>query len=341
MGKTISPFSPPAIRRATVGTTASNTIKTGTATSGNTSSWFFKLSSPSSGLAIESGFDANHAIPNTRTKIASRSTGASAAAGDTVNVTYSAYVSPVQAPDTYTGKVAYTLFYTNTATSSGKTMQTFACSSLQEGQITTLIDSRDGNPYNVAKLKDGKCWMVDNLRLGKKGATMTLTSADSDVSANFTLAANDANAFDNTADKNAVYIKAEYGGYYSWYTATAGTGKSTTTTGNATSSICPKGWRLPTSGSGGEFEVMAKKYGNGTDQAISTALRATPIPGFTLSGIAWGKAVHDVGTSGVWWSSMVTSGTAAYGFRVKADTVFSADSNNKYDGRAVRCIARN
>lgn len=110
--------------------------------------------------------------------------------------------------------------------------------------------------------------MVENLRLGQKGKTMTLTSADSDVSANFTLPASAEANFTGT-DNNAVFVSAEYGGYYSWFTATAGTGKADMASGNAASSICPKGWRLPTGGSGGEYEVMAKKYGNGTNQATS------------------------------------------------------------------------
>ena len=32
-------------------------------------------------------------------------------------------------------------------------------------QITALTDTRDGNVYTVAKLADGQCWMVENLRL--------------------------------------------------------------------------------------------------------------------------------------------------------------------------------
>ena len=40
--------------------------------------------------------------------------------------------------------------------------------------VTALTDSRDGNTYAVARLADGECWMVENLRLdaeGSRGAT--------------------------------------------------------------------------------------------------------------------------------------------------------------------------
>ena len=39
------------------------------------------------------------------------------------------------------------------------------CSALGTGKVTALTDQRDGNTYTVAKLADGKCWMIENLRL--------------------------------------------------------------------------------------------------------------------------------------------------------------------------------
>ena len=54
----------------------------------------------------------------------------------------------------------------------------------------TLIDSRDDSVYNVRKLADGNCWMTQNLQLT---GSRTLTSADSDVTSNFTLPASSTN----------------------------------------------------------------------------------------------------------------------------------------------------
>ena len=45
------------------------------------------------------------------------------------------------------------------------------CSSLASGATTALTDSRDGNTYAVAKLADGKCWMIENLRLADKDSS--------------------------------------------------------------------------------------------------------------------------------------------------------------------------
>ena len=51
------------------------------------------------------------------------------------------------------------------------------CRTLAVGVPGTLLDSRDGGTYAVAKLRDGNCWMLDNL---------ALNLADSGVLANVT-----------------------------------------------------------------------------------------------------------------------------------------------------------
>ena len=52
-------------------------------------------------------------------------------------------------------------------------LQSFTCpnnSTMPIGTMTALRDQRDNNVYAVAKLKDGKCWMVENLRLDNTAA---------------------------------------------------------------------------------------------------------------------------------------------------------------------------
>lgn len=49
-----------------------------------------------------------------------------------------------------------------------------------------LTDTRNGQKYRVRKMPDGKCWMIDNIKL----ANFTLTSANSNVTSNFTIPAN-------------------------------------------------------------------------------------------------------------------------------------------------------
>ena len=49
--------------------------------------------------------------------------------------------------------------------SAGSIQNWSGCSGLAQGAVTALTDQRDDNTYAVAKLADGKCWMIENLRL--------------------------------------------------------------------------------------------------------------------------------------------------------------------------------
>ena len=51
------------------------------------------------------------------------------------------------------------------APSAGSLQGWNGCSSLGQGRVTALTDLRDNDTYAVAKLADGKCWMIENLRL--------------------------------------------------------------------------------------------------------------------------------------------------------------------------------
>ena len=109
----------------------------------------------------------------------------------------------------------------------------------------TLVDTRDNSSQTVRKLADGRCWMTDNLRLINK----TISSTDSNLPPGETYAvpASDDTSFGYTNDVSSAYLDSTYGGYYSFYAATAGKGGTSLASGNATGDICPKGWRLPTS----------------------------------------------------------------------------------------------
>ncbi len=69
-------------------------------------------------------------------------------------------------------------------------------------------------------------------------------------------------------DEAAHYI---VGNYYQWNTATAGTGGAITS-GQATSSICPKGWKLPTGSGTGDYTRMVDAYHMGVDVVKLTGL---------------------------------------------------------------------
>ena len=202
------------------------------------------------------------------------------------------------------------------------------CAKAQTHQTTTLRDIRDGNTYTVAKLKDGKCWMTQNLRIINK----TLTSTDSDVTTNYAIPASSINGFSSNNTSNA-YVDND-GGLYTWYTSTAGTGtQSMSTQGqNTTVSICPKGWRLPTSGNGGEFEALNNRYSSISDLMANAD--------FTLSGRVHSSSRGYQGSSGYYWSSTVNSSSNAYHLLLNTSYVYPANFSSKNYGFSVRCIAR-
>ena len=66
-------------------------------------------------------------------------------------------------------------------------LNTSMCSDVTIGETTTVIDIRDNNTYIIGKLKDGNCWMRENLKLNPTDSTTA-----SNMSASNTNATNDA-----------------------------------------------------------------------------------------------------------------------------------------------------
>ncbi len=147
--------------------------------------------------------------------------------------------------------------------SAGDLQNWTGCSNLSKGEVTALKDTRDNNVYAVAKLADGKCWMIENLRLddapelsaaNTHNPSLPLTnvydttnpttsnhlSATTDPTTtawctSFSSACDDQSmlATNNTTlftDNTSVSYSTEsnvysYGNYYNWYSATVGHGK--------------------------------------------------------------------------------------------------------------------
>lgn len=148
----------------------------------------------------------------------------------------------------------------------------------------TLTDSRDGQDYYVAKLKDGNVWMTQNLGLSL-ASSVPLTSKDTDLNDMASAAYQngysvssgliswtptrstidfDGAMINGWANSNTEPYSANktnrtgtghnsYGNYYNWTAAIASNNSESLNSstidngyGNPKNSICPKGWRLPT-----------------------------------------------------------------------------------------------
>ncbi len=214
------------------------------------------------------------------------------------------------------------------------------CSNSKVGDTKTLTDTRDNNTYTVRKHEDGNCWMTQNLRLaGEK----TLTPADSDVKSNYTLPASSVSGFDSTNNyANQMYYAGDEtnGAYYSWTAATAGTGDASLTKGEAPSSVCPKGWKLPPNAGNGSYTAFVTAAGITNDAAGSTKLRSAPY-NFPYAGNVLNSALNVVGSYGYYWSRTVFSSNSghAYNLGFSSSDVSPTHDNARYLGGSVRCVA--
>ena len=107
--------------------------------------------------------------------------------------TYQVNTSECEAGEWKWGSFTVALPDTNAPVFNGiKTMQEMTpqiCADAQENDTTMLEDARDGKKYWVAKLKDGNCWMTQNLELDLSTDT-PLTSELSDVTSSWTPTSN-------------------------------------------------------------------------------------------------------------------------------------------------------
>ena len=149
----------------------------------------------------------------------------------------------------------------------------------------------------------------------------------------------------NLTDKNAVPSDAtstaggwKVGGYYNFCAATAGSycyGDGTNAgspTGNATSSICPKGWRLPTGKTAGEYKTLYNNTSYNTYADYRSALHL-PLSGYYDNGSA--SAQSD---NGYWWSATNNGNTDMYYLYTNTSVIYPDISNNRYYGYSIRCI---
>lgn len=205
------------------------------------------------------------------------------------------------------------------------------CNILKEHETVVLADNRDANVYKVRKLKDNKCWMVDNLRLGNS-KTIELTPNDTDISEKWSLPESKTQGFDSNTS-TSVYVDESYGGYYAWCAATAGTcTKVANDDQQALGSICPKGWRMPTGNQSGEAETLHSKYNS------STLLQDNSGPNFIFSGHYEHNTFMSV--NGYYWSSTSAGKDTAYSLSIYSDRVDFVGYDGRYNGFTIRCIAR-
>ncbi len=212
------------------------------------------------------------------------------------------------------------------------------------GAITSLSDPRDGNEYTIFKGKDGRCWMNQNLRL----KNTVITNENSDITASsFTVPNNNwTTSRDVTEKKTNPYLydtgNAENGVLYNYAAATAGTISGATSSAEATESICPKGWKMP---SRAEFETLfaAHNIALGNNLPESVAIMTSEPLNFVYSGAISARNEEPSTGGGHWWSTTAPSGNTTTRYLATLsvnDTVLTDNNMSVGVGYSLRCVAR-
>ena len=230
----------------------------------------------------------------------------------------------------------------------------------------TLTDKRDNKTYTVAKLKDGKCWMTQNLAL-ELSTSRALTNQDTDLN-NVTSWTPERNTIASNALSSSTWANsntdpysyksstASYGVYYNWTAAIASNDSSSLTTAysNAPDSICPKGWRLPVVYNGSssnfpnEFGKLLKAYGyianeTSNDQSWTnngyTKIQQAPINVTLIGYISNTSSLLQVGNHFNFNSSTIATYPSYYRFSGSSDrhAAWYVEGGRFY-GFAVRCL---
>ena len=128
------------------------------------------------------------------------------------------------------------------------------------------------------------------------------------------------------------------GGYYNYCAATAGSycyGNGTsvgTSSGNATEDICPKGWRMPTGDTTGEYQALYNNASYNTYANYRSALRL-PLSGHLPNG----SADHQ-GSDGFWWSSTRDNNLYMYYLGANTSRIYPVNEDDRTRGYSVRCV---
>ena len=235
------------------------------------------------------------------------------------------------------------------------TQATYSNNTVTPGSVIALTDYRDNETYAVARIEDGSCWMIENVRINPSIANITSSNTNSPTSS-FLSEMREQNdwcseATEECANKVLTYSLGTVGAgkLYNWYTATAGNGKLDTD-GNPSGDLCPAGWHLPT-GQGGEISSLVATIGGNTTSEYFTGATATTIKrnlttypnNFIYAGYYTSSLMGSTTAMEVWTSEGFTNSDTHWAFRLATTSdstswVYTGYGRVKQNGASMRCI---
>ena len=251
--------------------------------------------------------------------------------------------------------------YAHWVESSGELQNWTGCSLLAANQVIGLTDTRDGNVYAVAKLADGNCWMVENLRLDDSVVSLNSANTNNPASGFTSLAASNSNwctSFDeacinqNYLNTNNTTLFAantssfqdgniySYGNYYNWYSATAGNGTYSLGDSDASGDICPAGWHLPSGNMNDQFANL-----NNAIHSVDANATLRDYPAnYVYSGFLIDSNVShrgfNLGGEGDYMTRTPAGNNLIYRLRVyNVSTMIDTYYLSKFYGYSIRCLS--
>ena len=263
------------------------------------------------------------AVPaDNSTPIQTKDTSGTNSANDTYTLSFGAKVDSTIASGAYSNALTVAVTAEPRAIVYIQDLTLSDCQSRASDAAFTVTDRRDDNDYTVRYI-NGACWMTQNLRLA---GGQTLTSEESNIVGSWEFP-------NNSLTLGTSYTKArsaisadpeyalEYGGYYNYCAASAGTVCSDSSAQNASQDVCPKGWRLPTL----------------NEMSGITSYRSAFSP--VLSGYYSGGSLRSTGSRGYWWSATAynSNSTSQYYLDYNGSSL-NTSYNHRSIGHSVRCI---
>ena len=265
--------------------------------------------------------------------------------------TWSATSGTIDAPSS-----KYTNYYAGPSDTTLSVTATYVNTEMQNlsaASCTTtpsnVYDNRDNHVYIIQRLKDGKCWMMENLDLGRTTLTTDLTSSNTNLSS--TVTASTFNDWKKTTLNDSTYTynngvfysedgldpenHMPLGTLYNYYAVSAGTITGNSTDSDALYDICPAGWRLPTSDASGDYETLYNHYN-------SYKLLTAPISENGAAFASTGYFYRRLNTGGyqIYWSSTHYNSNEMYVLLFTSYYIYPSTNWERNHGFPVRCVLK-
>lgn len=252
------------------------------------------------------------------------------------------------------------------------------CQTVAVGQNGTVKDSRDSTPYMIGKLKDGRCWMLNNLALDPTDSTTAAnmsannTNASTEAIQNYLNGGSSTTGWSNTAVANKTsnwntvdaYTKpwinnqskntlttsygpastngqAKVGVYYNFCAATAGTYCYANDAGvdlPDTYIDAPQDICSANWRMPTGYEYYLLGLQYNTSEAGANSTSLQYNLSTVLSGWFYNNAAGSQGVYGSWWSSTNLDGNNMFELDAYSDYVNSSDESTRDLGDSIRCI---